>query len=256
MIFSPLEQFSIFQKFAFFIQMKLLGFSLYFDFSLTIFLIENLNNFLVFFSLIGIYLFVLENLISKTNTIFATLYNFLYSIMQQQIKEDKYLSKYFILICTIFLFILVNNLFGMIPYSFVSTAQLGQNFFLSSSLIIFFTILGFFYLKEAFLNIFVPSAPKAMLPFLVIIELISYIARAFSLAIRLFANLMSGHTLLFILCAFNSVILTSNFFGFVIASVIILLIFGLELVIAFMQAYVFTVLASVYLKDSTAEAHH
>lgn len=67
---------------------------------------------------------------------------------------------------------------------------------------------------------------------------------------------MSGHTLLFILCAFNSIILTSNFFGFVVASIIILLIFGLELVIAFMQAYVFTVLASVYLKDSTAEIHH
>lgn len=67
---------------------------------------------------------------------------------------------------------------------------------------------------------------------------------------------MSGHTLLFILCAFNSVILTANFFGFVIASIIILLIFGLELVIAFMQAYVFTVLVSVYLKDSTTIAHH
>jgi len=95
-----------------------------------------------------------------------------------------------------------------------------------------------------------------MVPFLVIIELISYIARAFSLAIRLFANLMSGHTLLFILCAFNSLILTNNFFGFIIATILIFLIFGLELIIAFMQAYVFTVLISVYLKDSTTETHH
>jgi len=67
---------------------------------------------------------------------------------------------------------------------------------------------------------------------------------------------MSGHTLLFILCAFNSLILNINFFGFLIASIIILLIFGLELVIAFMQAYVFTVLTSVYLKDSTVLTHH
>lgn len=256
MMFSPLEQFSIFQKFSFFIQMKLLGFSLYFDFSFTVFLIENLNNFLIFFFLVGIYLTVLESFLNKTNSLFSILYNFLYSIMQQQIKEQKYLNKYFILICTIFLFILINNLFGMIPYSFVSTAQLGQNFFLSSSLIVFFTILGVFYLKKKFLNIFIPSAPKIMLPFLILIELISYIARAFSLSIRLFANLMSGHTLLFILCAFNSVILTSNFFAFIIASIIILLIFGLELVIAFMQAYVFTVLISVYLKDSSVETHH
>lgn len=256
MVFSPLEQFSIFQKFAFLIKMKLLGVSLFFDFSLTVFLIENLNNFLIFFFLIGVYLFLIESVITKTNSIFSLLYNFLYEVMQQQIKEEKYLDKYFILISTIFLFILINNLFGMIPYSFVATAQLGQNFFLSSSLIIFFTFLGFFYLDKQFLDIFVPSAPKAMIPFLIIIEVISYVARAFSLAIRLFANLMSGHTLLFILCAFNSVILTSNFFAFVIASIIILLIFGLELVIAFMQAYVFTVLASVYLKDSTAAAHH
>lgn len=256
MLFSPLEQFSIFQKFAFFIQMKLLGISLYFDFSVTIFLIENLNNFILFFTLLSIYFTVLDRIILKTNSLFVILYNFLFNVMQQQIKEQKFLNKYFILICTIFLFILVNNLFGMIPYSFVATAQLGQNFFLSSSLIVFFTILGFFYLKKNFLNIFVPSAPELMVPFLVLIELISYIARAFSLAIRLFANLMSGHTLLFILCAFNSIILTSNFFGFIIASIIILLIFGLEFVIAFMQAYVFTVLASVYLKDSTAETHH
>lgn len=256
MIFSPLEQFSIFQKFAFFIQMKLLGFSLYFDFSFTIFLIENLNNFFIFIFLISIYVSMLESIITKTNSLFSTIYNFLYLIMQQQVKEEKYLKKYFILICTIFIFILVNNLFGIIPYSFVSTAQLGQNFFLSSSLIIFFTFLGFHYLNNTFLHIFVPSAPKPMIPFLILIEVISYIARAFSLSIRLFANLMSGHTLLFILCAFNSIILTSNFFGFVIASIIILLIFGLELVIAFMQAYVFTVLVSVYLKDSTAETHH
>jgi F-type H+-transporting ATPase subunit a len=256
MIFSPLEQFSIFQKLAFIIQMKLLGISLYFDISVTIFLIENFNNFLVFFFLLAIYVTFLETIILKANSLFSYIYSFLFSIMQQQVKENFFLNKYFILICTIFLFILVNNLFGMIPYSFVSTAQLGQNFFLSSSLILFFTILGFFYLEEIFLHLFIPSAPKLMVPFLVLIEVISYIAWAFSLAIRLFANLMSGHTLLFILCSFNSIILTSNFFAFIIASLIILLIFGLELVIAFMQAYVFTVLVSVYLKDSTSETHH
>lgn len=255
-LFSPLEQFSIIQHLTFFIKMKLLGILLVFDVSITIFLLENLNNFLIFSFLMMVYFSSLEKNLKKTNLIFSRLYSFLYSVMQQQIKDEKYLNKYFILISTIFLFILVNNLFGMIPYSFVGTAQLGQNFFLSSSLIIYFTILGYHYLGSNFLNIFVPSAPKLMLPFLVVIELISYVARAFSLSIRLFANLMSGHTLLFILCAFNSVILSANFFGFVLASVIILLIFGLELVIAFMQAYVFTVLASVYLKDSTALAHH
>lgn len=255
-LYSPLEQFSILQKFTIFIKMKLLGLSLYLDLSLTVFLIENLNNFLTFFVLVYVCFYSMSIKMISYNTLFLSLYNFLYSVIGQQIKKKKHLNNYFILICTVFLFILVNNLFGMIPYSFVATAQLGQNFFLSSSLIVFFTLLGFFYLKYSFLDIFVPSAPRIMLPFLVVVELISYLARAFSLAIRLFANLMSGHTLLFILCAFNSVVLTANFFGFILASIIILLIFGLELVIAFMQAYVFAVLVSVYLKDSTTETHH
>ena len=255
-IFSPLEQFSILESFSILLQLKFLGIPFFFDASITVFLIENLNNLLIFFVFAFSYLLVQKKTIYSRNTIFIQLYVFLYELAGQQIKEEKYLNKYFILIASIFLFILINNVFGMIPYSFVPTAQLGQNFFLSSSLIIFFTLLGFFFLKEHFLNIFVPSAPAVMLPFLIVIELISYIARAFSLAIRLFANLMSGHTLLFILCAFNSIILTANFFGFVVASLIIFLIFGLELVIAFMQAYVFTVLVSVYLKDSTAETHH
>lgn len=255
-LFSPLEQFSIIQHIVFFIQMKILGFSLFFDISVTIFLLENLNNFLIFFFLMMVYLILIKYNFLKTNTFFLKLYLFLYTVIQQQLKNKQYLNKYFIFISTIFLFIIINNLFGMIPYSFVSTAQLGQNFFLSSGLIIYLTILGFYFLKDSFFNIFIPTAPKAMLPFLIIIEVISYLARAFSLSIRLFANLMSGHTLLFILCAFNSIILTSNFFGFLIASLIILLIFGLEFVIAFMQAYVFTVLVSVYLKDSATSIHH
>lgn len=190
------------------------------------------------------------------NMIFLQLYKFLYSIIDQQVKNKYYVNKYFILTSTAFTYILVSNLLGTIPFSFVPTAQLGQNFLLSSSLIIYFTMLGFYFLQVKFLNIFLPSAPAVLLPFLVIIELISYIARAFSLSIRLFANLMSGHTLLFILCSFNSVILFANFYGFIIASILILLIFGLELVIAFMQAYVFTVLISVYLKDSTILSDH
>lgn len=255
-LFSPLEQFSIFEQFTFFIRLKIIGLTLLFDTSITLFLIENLNNFLIFF-LIGFSLiYYLNKRISTNMLIYVSIYNFLYGILNQQIKNEKHLNKYFILIVTAFLFILINNILGMIPYSFVSTAQLGQNFFLSSSLVIFFTFLGFFYLKHKFLNIFVPSAPLLMLPFLILIELISYIARAFSLSIWLFANLMSGHTLLFILCAFNSIILVNNFYAFIIATILIFLIFGLETIIAFMQAYVFTVLISVYLKDSTEETHH
>jgi ATP synthase subunit 6 len=191
-----------------------------------------------------------------STSVFIFFQKFIFTILNQQVKSLKITNYYYILIVTIFLFILINNFLGMIPYGFVSTAHLGQNFFISSAIVIFFTQLGFFFLNLKFLNIFVPAAPLFMIPFLILIELISYIARAFSLAIRLFANLMSGHTLLFILCAFNSILLYSNIFAFFLATILIFLIFGLEIVIAFMQAYVFTVLASVYLKDSTIESHH
>ena len=254
--FSPLEQFSILEHFTLILRLKIIGLTFFLDTSITIFLIENLHNFLIFFILVGLFRIYVNWKITSVFFILTILQKFLYTILSQQIKDKKILKKYFGLISTIFIFILVNNIFGIIPYSFVATAQLGQNFFLSSSLIIFFTILGIHFLQKEFFNIFMPSAPFFMLPFLILIELISYIAWAFSLAIRLFANLMSGHTLLFILCAFNSLILNINFFGFLIASIIILLIFGLELVIAFMQAYVFTVLTSVYLKDSTVLTHH
>lgn len=255
-LFSPLEQFSILEQFTIFLRLKLLGLTLLIDTSISLFLIENINNFIFFFISFSYLIFYLNWILGLNNSIFLNLYYFLSGILAQQVKESLYFNKYFILIVTTFFFILVNNILGMIPYSFVSTAQLGQNFFLSSSLVIFFTQLGFFFLKKKFLNIFLPAAPLLMLPFLVIIEIISYVARAFSLSIRLFANLMSGHTLLFILCAFNSIILTNSFFGFIIATILIFLIFGLELIIAFMQAYVFTVLISVYLKDSTTETHH
>lgn len=256
MIFSPLEQFSILEQFTFFFRLKIIGITLLLDSSITLFLIENLNNFIVSLLIAYLFLIYLNKNLTIANTLFLQIHYFLHGILNQQIKEILILNKYYILIVSTFFFILINNILGMIPYSFVSTAQLGQNFFLSSSLIIFFTFLGFFFLKKKFFNIFIPAAPLLMLPFLIIIELISYIARAFSLAIRLFANLMSGHTLLFILCAFNSLILTNNFFGFLVATILIFLIFGLELIIAFMQAYVFTVLISVYLKDSTTETHH
>lgn len=255
-LFNPLEQFTIIPFFPIFLKFNLLGLNFYFDFSLTIFLIENLNNFIIIFFLSMFYLYYTNQKILFNNKIFIKLYSFLYRLLDQQVKEKKVTEKYFILITSLFIFILVNNLIGLIPYGFVSTAQLGQNFFLTSSLIIYFTLLGFFFLKYEFFNLFIPTAPKYMIPFLVIIELISYIARAFSLAIRLFANLMSGHTLLFILCSFNSVILLNNFFAFIVASIVILLIFGLELVIALMQAYVFVVLSSVYIKDSTVISSH
>ena len=140
--FSPLEQFSILEQFSVFIRIKIIGLTLFLDTSISLFLIENINNFFFVLSSLFLFTFFLNKNLSVNNSVFLILYNFLFSILNQQVKEKKFLNKYFILIVSIFLFILINNILGMIPYSFVSTAQLGQNFFLSSSLVIFFSIIN------------------------------------------------------------------------------------------------------------------
>lgn len=163
-------------------------------------------------------------------------------------------NKYFTLIFTLFLFILSCNLLGMIPYSFTVTSHIIVTFGLSSCIFIGVTILGFAIHKIHFFSFFLPpGSPIGMAPILVPIEVISYISRIFSLAIRLFANMMSGHSLLKILAGFGWSMFTMGGIFYVLSLVpviIVVVISGLELGIAMLQAYVFTVLTCVYLGES------
>lgn len=127
---------------------------------------------------------------------------------------------------------------------------------LGFSSIVGLTIIGFYKQKMHFLNLFIPTGvPSFLLPLLVFIEVVSYIARGFSLAIRLFANLMSGHSLLHILLFFMTKILKFNFILGLLGLFLITIIFLLEIGISFLQAYVFVVLISIYLKDSYEVGH-
>lgn len=118
------------------------------------------------------------------------------------------------------------------------------------------TIIGFLKQKLHFLELFIPrGVPKILLPLLIFIEVVSYIARGFSLSIRLFANLMSGHSLIHILLFFITKIIKFNFIFGLIGFFLILIIFLLEIGISFLQAYVFAVLISIYLKDSFEVGH-
>jgi F-type H+-transporting ATPase subunit a len=149
------------------------------------------------------------------------------------------------------------NLVGMIPYAFTITSHIVVTFTLSFTLFIGINIRSILDKKLEFMALFLPSgAPIAIAPFLVIIELISYIARVFSLAIRLFANMMAGHTLLKILIGFAFTIgaqsLSNNWFLLVAAVIPFILVFVitfLEVAIALLQGYVFTVLMALYIKD-------
>ena len=160
---------------------------------------------------------------------------------------------YFPFIYTLFIFILINNLIGMIPYSFASTSHFILTFALSFTVVLGATILGFQKHGLEFFSLLVPAGcPLGLLPLLVLIEFISYLARNISLGLRLAANILSGHMLLNILAGFTYNIMTSGFIFFFLGLIplaFIIAFSGLELGIAFIQAQVFVVLTSSYIKD-------
>ena len=182
-----------------------------------------------------------------------SLYATIHSIVTNQINATKG-QIYFPFIYTLFIFILMNNLIGMIPYSFASTSHFIFTFALSFTVVLGATILGFQKHGLEFFSLLVPAGcPLALLPLLVLIEFISYLSRNVSLGLRLGANILSGHMLLNILAGFTYNIMTSGFIFFLLGLVplaFIIAFSGLELGIAFIQAQVFVVLTSSYIKDA------
>lgn len=164
---------------------------------------------------------------------FEKIYELVLSLLKQQVGRRGFY--YLPLVFTIFVFILFSNLYSLTPVSFALTSHIINLFYLSSTLILGLFILGFVKFGVQFLKLFIPEAPVLLLLILIPIELFSYLLRAGSLAIRLSANMMAGHTLLFIIT--NFLLKLSNIF--VIAfSFIIILLFALELGVSFLQAYV------------------
>lgn len=181
-----------------------------------------------------------------------SLYSTVHSIVVNQINANKG-QIYFPFIYVLFLFILINNLIGMVPYSFASTSHFILTFFISFTVVLGATILGFQKHGLEFFSLFVPSGcPLGLLPLLVFIEFISYLARNISLGLRLAANILSGHMLLSILSGFTYNIMTSGILFFFISLIplaFIVAFSALELGISFIQAQVFVVLTSSYIKD-------
>lgn len=181
-------------------------------------------------------------------------YKFLLNVVVSQVGKRG--EPFFIYCANLFFFILFSNLIGLIPSSFTLTSHILLTFMLGFSSVVGLTILGFVKQKLHFLNLFVPrGVPAALLPLLVVIEIVSYISRGFSLSIRLFANLMSGHSLLHILLFFTTKLVKVHYIIGLVTLALISAIFLLELGIAFLQAYVFVVLVSIYLKDSYEVGH-
>ena len=181
-----------------------------------------------------------------------SIYATVHSIVINQINNIKG-QVYFPFIFALFIFILVNNLIGMVPYSFASTSHFILTFSISFTVVLGATVLGFIKHGLKFFSLFVPAGcPLGLLPLLVLIEFISYLARNISLGLRLAANILSGHMLLNILSGFAYNIMTSSiilFFVGLIPLAFIIAFSGLELGIAFIQAQVFVVLTCSYIKD-------
>ena len=189
---------------------------------------------------------------SRWQSIVEMIFQFVRSLVEEQIGPQG--RKYFPLIFTTFLFLLSANLIGMIPYSFTSTCHLVVTFGLSVTLFIGITIVGFQHHGLHFFSFLLPKgAPLILAPLLVVLELVSYCFRAVSLGVRLFANMMAGHTLVKIISSFAWTMLSVGGIlavASVIPVVIVFALTGLEIGVACLQAYVFTILVCIYLNDA------
>lgn len=253
MLIQPFEQFEIFIVSAFPV-------SLWSKLPITNYLV-----YLIYVTAIIIFLFVVVEVFNpyrlvgyKWQSFVERFYTFIFELLYQQVGfiGQRFVPTFF----TLFTFILTANLVGLVPFSFTLTSHIVLTFTLSFSIFLGLTILAIIY-QPNFFALFIPKGvPGALIPFLFVIELISYTSRTFSLAIRLFANMMSGHVLLYILTGFCAYIFNDLHFLigkiiFIIPFALILAITALEIGIAFLQAYVFCVLVSIYLCDVYSAGH-
>lgn len=177
-------------------------------------------------------------------------YEFVADMLRENVGSEG--RRYFPFVFTLFVFILLCNLLGLLPYSFTVTSHIVVTFALAAVVFVGVTIIALFRHGFRFFTFFVPPGlPAALAPLLVPIEVISYLARPVTLSLRLFANMMAGHTMLKV---FGGFVVALGLFGFA-PFVFIVAIYALELVVAVLQAYVFTVLTCLYLNDAIHLQH-
>lgn len=247
-MFSPLDQFEI---------IPIISLNLYFvDFTITnatIILI------LIVFLLITFY-FLTINILNASSYIYLNnwqlIFNMIYLLIQGLVSDNigSAGSKYFPLVSCIFIYICCLNLIGLIPYSYTVTSHLIVTFTLSFFIFIGINIITIRLHGLKIFSLFLPSGTSLMLSFLLVpIELISYIFKPISLSIRLFANMMAGHTLLKVIAGFAYTLMGLTgvlFFVHYVPLLILIPLFLLELAVSLIQAFVFSVLICIYLNDA------
>ena len=183
---------------------------------------------------------------SRVQLISELSYAFIAQLLKDTVGEQG--RKYFPFVFTIFMFVLIGNMVGMLPYSFTFTSHIIVTFALAAVVFIGVTLLGFAKHGMHFFSFFViPGLPWYMLPLLIPIEVISYLSRPISLSVRLFANMLAGHTLIKVFAMF---VITMPFYSGILPLAFIVALTGLEILIAFLQAYVFAILTCLYINDA------
>ncbi len=173
------------------------------------------------------------------------LYDFIANMVQENVGDEG--KQYFPFLFTLFMFILFGNLLGLIPYSFTFTSHIVVTFAMAAIVFIGVTLIGIARHGFHFLSLFVPhGVPKVLLLLLVPIEMLSYCIRPFTLSVRLFANMVAGHTMLAIFAGFASSLGIFFFAPIAMDTALVLL----EFLVAALQAYVFTILSCLYLRDA------
>ncbi len=242
-ITSPLEQFEIINLLPLFYYSYNLSFS---------------NSSLLMLFVVFVAIFWLSLSFFKVNLIpnyWQLMHEEFYLLTSSMVSENLGVKGqvYFPFLFSLHLFLLFSNLLGMIPYSFTITSHIAFTFSLSLAIFIGINIVGLKTHGLNFFSLFLPrNVPLIIVPLLVTIEFLSYIVKVFTLAIRLFANMTSGHTLLKIIAGFSWTMLLAGGILSILHLIPLCLLFvliGLELAIAILQAYVFTLLTCIYLND-------
>lgn len=172
-------------------------------------------------------------------------YEFVANMVRENVGTEG--IEYFPLVFAIFMFVIFGNFIGLIPYSFTFTGQIVVTFALAIFVFLLVTLVAFIRHGFHFFSFFFPpGAPVFMAPVLIPIEIVSYMSRPVSLGIRLFANMMAGHTMMAVFAGFT---ITLGIFGFLPVAINVAM-FALEIIVCALQAYVFTILTCLYLRDA------
>ena len=241
---NPMSQFDVYRIGP---EVKIGAFDISFTNASLFMIISTVSNLLIF------------NLGSKRNSVLPNKMQLLaelsYTFVAKMISDTagSKAKPYFAFIFSLFMFVLFCNMFGMIPYTFTVTSHIIVTFILASFIFIGVTIIGFIKHGFGYLKLFVPSGvPAVLLPLIVVIEIISYLSRPISLSVRLFANMMAGHTMMKV---FGGFVISLGLVGGWLPLSFSVALTGLEILVAFLQAYVFAILTCIYL-NYALNLHH